>query len=505
MELYRKQLQHCFGHKECEKVAKRLNSCQVPTRLLHIGAHSDLGVELHLVELEHPAKYVALSYCWGNTQEDTKTKRSNLKARIEKVDWSQLPQTIKDAVEVTHSLGLKYLWVDVLCIIQDDVQDCAKELAKMSSVYHGATLTISAASAKHSNEGFLGNRVLSEAYGGILFRLPYHHGQGDKIVRGSVLLSCQSICDGYEEPIDSRGWTMQEHILSRRLLRFGSKQTTWKCLSEYYNIDGGASPHPYNKDPNFSIDEVHRQIEVQSRMKEDKWFGRSTVLANWEKQVEEYSCRKFTKSSDRLPACAALAENFAYIMGWSASDYLAGLWKDDIEAQLLWYRPDNSVVSHHRRIHSPTWSWATVDGPIRFHERYLLERCGHINSQTRLQDYTITRKIESLPYSEVLSGHLRLNGRLQKAYWDGICLRQSTTCFWALPMQIYWDYCTKDHQRTVWCLEIYGSHEFLGLILETRNRSYFERLGYFQVDPGNPCKLVNEWFSKVEKTTIVLH
>jgi hypothetical protein len=221
-----------------------------------------LGVGLHLVELEHPAEYVALSYCWGDAQEDTKTKGTNLKARLKEVDWSQLPQTIKDAVKVTRSLGLTYLWVDVLCIIQDDVQDCATELAKMSSVYHGATLTISAARAEHSSEGFLGDRVLSKAYGGALFRLPYHHGEGDNIVRGSVLLARGSIRDDFDEPIDERGWTMQEHILSRRLLRFGSKQTTWKCLCKHYSIDGGGSPHSENKDGYFPVDEVHRRTEV---------------------------------------------------------------------------------------------------------------------------------------------------------------------------------------------------------------------------------------------------
>jgi hypothetical protein len=230
------------------------------------------------------------------------------------------------------------------------------------------------------------------------------------------------------------------------------------------------------------------------------------VLGNWEDRVEQYSRRKLTKPSDRLPACAALAENFAHIMGWSASDYLAGLWRNDIEAQLLWYRPDNSIVSTSQRSYSPTWSWATINGPVKFYTRYLLEKSFHIDPQARLVDRGIALKVESLPYSEVLSGHLRLNGRLQEAHWDGICLRQSTSSFSALPLRIYWDYpSSNDEQRTVWCFEIFGSNESLGLVLERFDLSDYKRLGFYQVSQGNPGKYVNAWFRGVEKSIIVLH
>jgi hypothetical protein len=468
----------------------------------------DSKERLRLVQLEHPVEYVALSYCWGNSQEKTKTVRENLGARLKKVDDSQLPQTIKDAVKVARSLKLGYLWVDALCIVQDDDYDCAKELAKMSDIYYGASLTISAASAERSSEGFLGDRALSKAYGGVLFSLRYEHGRDDDIVTGRVFLSKQPIRDKNEEPIDRRGWTMQEHILSRRVLRFGSKQTTWKCLSRHYSLDGGGSPHPMNEDVALAIHEVHRRTEVQSRMKEFDGLNRSVVLGNWKRQMEKYSDRKITKLNDKLPACAALAQNFAYIMGWEPSEYLAGLWEKDIYEQLLWYQSDKSGLPDFPQRHGPTWSWASLAGPFRFLEWEQVKNLDHSDAQAELMDVDIDLKNKCHPYSEVLSGRLKLNGRLQRVYWDKICLRQGASCSHALPLRIYWDLSRDNSDRYIWCLEIFASHgvraRSVGLVLERKDLSEFERLGIFQVSDGILSGFVHDWFCEVEKRTITL-
>jgi hypothetical protein len=383
--------------------------------LVHIGVHPDSSLKVRLVEPKsgQSTEYAALSYCWGTSQEMAKTTKTNLEDRLEEINRSHLPQTIKDALEVTKLLGLNYIWVDALCIVQDDDDDdCTKELAKMTSVYQKAALTISAASAENSDQGFLKDRTLSKAYGGITFQVPYRHGTGNNIVEGSVLLSQQPICDNFDEPIDRRAWTMQEHILSRRILRFGSKQTTWKCPSRHKSIDGGGSPVPNNKDVRFRIDEFYRREEVRFRTIKDNQFGSSIALENWCKQIEEFSRRKITKPSDRLPACAALAENFAYIMNWTASEYLAGLLEEDIELQLMWFRSDTSQISNSKRRYNPSWSWASLDGPITFHISHLFIMHGRDKTKAMLKGYNIVPKAKSLPYSEVLLGSLRLRGRL---------------------------------------------------------------------------------------------
>ena len=347
---------------------KEVQNYVAPKRLLHIQSNSNVWL-CTVPQGESPC-YVALSYCWGAQQmEKAKTTRANVQDRHSRIELSHLPQTIKDAIEVTRSLGLDYLWVDALCIIQDDPEDGAAEIAKMSSIYRGSILTISAASAKDCTEGFLGDRDLARAYGSV-FQLPYCHRGSDDVVRGTILLAEHPIWDMHQEPIDERAWTMQEHMLPLRLIRFGSKQTTWKCPTHYISIDGGGSPHPTNKDPEFSVDEPHRVTEVQSKMEEFDTLGKSIVFGDWLEKISEYTNRKLSRPSDKLPACAALAETFAKILGFEASNYLAGLWENDIQAQLLWSRREGMEAE---RLSGPTWSWASLDGPVTFFDRSLLE------------------------------------------------------------------------------------------------------------------------------------
>lgn len=504
MSRYRKWLKNCQStHKKCKNAMKRVQDYMAPKRLLCTQPNSN--GRLHTVTQGEHYDYVALSYCWGDAQEPeiakalemAKTTRANVQDRHRKIELSQLPQTIIDAIKVTRSLGLAYLWVDALCIIQDDPDDCATEIAKMSSVYQGSTLTISAASARDTREGFLGDRDLPRAYGD-LFQLPYCHRHGDDVVRGSMLLSQHPIRDMYQEPIDERAWTMQEHILPLRLIRFGSKQTTWKCPTLHDNIDGGGSPRPINKDTSFSVDEPHRVSEVQSMIERFGESGIPATLDSWLESISEYTNRKLSNPSDKLPACAALAENFANILSWGSSDYLAGLWKHDIEAQLLWFRPEG-IKSE--RFSSPTWSWASLDGPVEFYPRYLLEYGGVVKAQARLEKSIIVHKVESHKYSKVESGRLWLNGRLQQAHWDGDHLKRSIN-FQTLPLKIHWDLSSNISRRTVWCFEIIGSYISLGLVLGTNNQTDFERVGFFQCHDPEPVK---SWFDEVKPQTIILH
>jgi hypothetical protein len=198
--------------------------------------------------------------------------------------------------------------------------DCASEMSKMGSIYQGATVTISAASAKDSTEGFLGNRDLMKAYGN-LFEFPYHNKRAGDVEKGLVLLSEQPVADTYEENINERAWTMQEDILSLRLLRFGSKQTTWRCVTYWQakGIDGGGRPTLADTDRAFAVDNPYRKTEVQSGMSAFGPLGGSCVKADWLRTVSKYTRRILTNPSNRLPACAALAENFADLMGLDTS------------------------------------------------------------------------------------------------------------------------------------------------------------------------------------------
>lgn len=452
---------------------------------------------------EHPS-YVALSYCWGTSQQqkDARTTRENVDYRHGGIDISQLPQSIKDAIEVTRKLELSYLWVDALCIVQNDPIDVKSELAKMASIYKGATITISAASANDSTEGFLKNRDLKRAYGN-LFQLPYHNKRPDGVVEGMVFLSEHPVADTHEENIDQRAWTFQEDMLSLRLLRFGSKQTTWRCptYSVAKRIDGGGCPTLINKDHAVAVNEPYRKTEVQLEISSSGRLGRTRVMADWLQTVSEYTHRKLTEPSDRLPACAALAENFADIMNFDSSHYLAGLWRDDIYAQLLWYRVGERKLGS---TFGPSWSWSSINGPVEFFHRELLQENLEVKAAAKYVG-SYRDCMCSHDYSEVGSGRLELNGRLQEAYWDSHSLRRSSADADILPSSIYWDVSDGVSPQTVWCFEIIGSYISLGLVLVKERRTRFKRVGYFECDGEDRSLAMISFFDETEPQTIAIH
>lgn len=97
---------------------------------------------LHISNGEY-GPYIALSYCWGSTNPAV-TTRHNLKERVKEIPFSDLPRTVHDAITVTRRLGIRFLWVDVLCIAQDSIngEDWVHESSRMADIYGNAYLTI---------------------------------------------------------------------------------------------------------------------------------------------------------------------------------------------------------------------------------------------------------------------------------------------------------------------------------------------------------------------------
>lgn len=151
-------LDECIhSHPKCQRISPA--SSELPTRVLEIsslsvGENEVLSIRLYPNTTKEAAPYAALSYVWGGPQAFC-TLQSNVASHTSQISLSTLPQTIQDAVFCAHKLGLKYLWVDSLCIIQDSTTDREREIAHMAQIYMNAFVTISAARAKGCHEGFL--------------------------------------------------------------------------------------------------------------------------------------------------------------------------------------------------------------------------------------------------------------------------------------------------------------------------------------------------------------
>ncbi|KAF3000721.1 hypothetical protein E8E13_003311 [Curvularia kusanoi] len=457
--------------------------------------------------------YAALSYCWGQTpqQEQAKSVNANIQDRQKNIDPSQLPQTVRDAIRVARALTLSFLWVDALCIIQDDKSEMQTEITKMAGVYQNAAITIVAASAKSSVEGFLGDRDLKAAYGQVS-QLSYEFINGDHQAQGSVMLSERSLRDEYEEPIDTRAWTMQEDILSVRLLRFGLTQTTWRCPSVYKTIDGGSSPSLHFEGFNFTKsgafqDKDHKLTESEYRSSNGNAYVDNEVWKVWQGSIEDYTTRAISNPEDRLTACAAFAEKFASTRSLCSTDYLSGLWKDDIYAQLLWYQEEESDVarsSGSRRSPAPTWSWASINGPVHFHNRYLLtDENDVVQASARLDDDRMLYRRQGCGYAEVGPACLWLNGTLQRVHRDGHHVKQGMESASPLALTAFWDSPEDQFDQTLWCFEVTRTaqgNRTLGLLLARTEREEFVRVGCFETDDPS----VRSWLAKDERRTVAI-
>jgi hypothetical protein len=170
-----------------------------------------------------PTKYIALSHQWGPPGQNRKfcAYKTNIQDFKQNIDINRLPKTFQDAVHITRSLGVQYLWIDSLCIIQDDLNDWKQESKLMEQVFSSAYCTIAASCARGSDDGFLKPRPERR---GITLLNPQSHAP-------FYLYEC---IDDFRIHVDQgelnmRGWVLQERTLSRRTIYFSKWQTYWEC------------------------------------------------------------------------------------------------------------------------------------------------------------------------------------------------------------------------------------------------------------------------------------
>jgi hypothetical protein len=216
-----KWLSHCLDQ---DSSCKPPNSTFKPRRLLNVGS-SENAFQMFLYEPKDPLFYVCLSYCWGSDSDDVfKTTKTNLRSHYNGIQFSSLPQTLRDGVIVCRKLEITSLWVDSLCIIQDDVDDdWLLESSQMLDIYANSHFTIIAREPASCKVGFLGG----QRYGSAEWQrqsyaeIPDNHGPQVFIRAGRVNFGACSL--------DKRGWCFQEGIMPNRKLIFDSNEMAWEC------------------------------------------------------------------------------------------------------------------------------------------------------------------------------------------------------------------------------------------------------------------------------------
>ncbi|KAL6800567.1 heterokaryon incompatibility domain-containing protein [Trichoderma sp. SZMC 28012] len=345
--------------------------------------------------------YVALSYVWGEAQPH-RTIKATLSPYTEGIDTKYIPKTIRDAIKVTHSLGLRYLWVDAFCIIQDSDEDKAIEISRIRSIFRKAYVTIIAANADRVSKGFLNPRVLYNSPCELPFRCP-----GGSI--GTMFV--QPFEDGPKEPVNTRAWCLEERVLSARALWYCSHTLQYECqmghknVGSYQNMADSQDGIPRLPDRIFTP--ALSTLSQISATEADKEVSKA-----WRNVLGLYSKRTLTKSHDRLIALSGIVAYFADF--WPTSTYLAGLWEHQLPCCLLWYIESSDTAPRPSKYRAPSWSWAAVDGSVDSSTSWsTLQSCTVVHCQ-------VVPKRDVNIYGEVISGVLDLYVIVRLVIWDPI-------------------------------------------------------------------------------------
>ncbi|KAI1267397.1 heterokaryon incompatibility protein-domain-containing protein [Xylariaceae sp. FL1019] len=421
LKIAREWLSACEGHENCD--TSTTQSFSFTPRFIELGVGKMRLVERDVIQGGY--QYVALSHCWGKVK-PIQALTTNVDSLKEEILLSLLPRSFREAIAICRGLQYQYIWIDALCIIQDDELDWKQQSCQMDSIYAGAHLVLSAASATDSSEGFLNKRRLFQERSGTI--------RIDRIKRTIPYKLRLTHEHGPSDPIDRRAWCLQERLCARRYLAFGEEEMLWHCNTTstcecrwMSSQTRSALAYSTSKCPVGSISTLERvlssgaptsSIWLPSHTGEtvrwqDSSTERTTELMNrWvELIVPPYAFRELTLHSDRLAAISAVASQF---QARTNDVYLAGLWKCDLVRQLLWHSLEEPLSRHCKSSKDnsphnlPSWSWASVKGAVLF--PYRPEK---LSTQEEIQIVSAETVLSS-PKScgPVSNGIIHLRGRL---------------------------------------------------------------------------------------------
>lgn len=306
-------------------------------------------------------RYTTLSHCWGSTGPSLKLLQGNIAEFRTAVPWEPLPLTFKDAMVAFHKLGLRYIWIDALCIIQDSSQNWTHESGYMTDVYSGGFINISAALADDGNGDLFTKwdpRVLQS------FATPVNSG-----------LSEQPWCCKLSERLYSlgvslhdRAWVVQERFLSPRVVHFTQGQIHWECieLSTSENVPG---LHEKTLEEPLSIEKSHFVQELFSTDLARSPTDDGGLYSLWDHLASQYSRCSITIDTDCPVTIAGLARLSCKMLQLQQDDYACGLWRPQVLFGMMWEstrqttqaRNSEVVCIGEERIRgAPSWSWLSA-------------------------------------------------------------------------------------------------------------------------------------------------
>lgn len=338
----------------------------LPTRVIDVGPSGSSTPPKIFETRRARGHYIALSHCWGEEHQPLlKTTREDIDRFQIEMPVTEIPKTYMDTFFIASRLGIRYVWIDSLCIIQDDDKDWAQESAAMGDIYHDSHVTICACASKHCNDDLFFTREKIP-----MVEIPFSN-TGDLTRPRSYFIteSATALGDDVEDIYAShhfrypdlgllrtRAWITQEWALPPRLLCFRRGSIIWICRSQSKREDGRP------------VGDGH----IRGLPGRTDLSGAKRCYEGWLDIVEEYCKRKLTLKKDKLIAIQGLIGQMA--RSADVKDTCTyGLWKKRLAAELAWRRDDDCMKLECppdlEREGIPSWSWASKINAIRYYPR----------------------------------------------------------------------------------------------------------------------------------------
>lgn len=396
-------------HKKCK--AGSGDGTWYPSRLLDLtrvnGEEPRSEQTVCLIETAKvtPAgRYTTVSHRWGPT-EQLRLTRHTYRNLTEGVPLESLPQLMQDAIFVSLQLGIRYMWIDLLCIYQDEdnVADWQRESTLMDQVYSNTFCNISAGDANGCLESLFSPRNADTFLPQVIELKTGPHDDETRLFRVyDMSYWHRSVSRAL---VNTRAWVLQERFLSPRVLQFDSHQVLWECLEK------SATDTCPKQIPGQLVGMGNRVFKnlvpvIQTTRVPDSELS-CEVRHIWTCLVGAYTACDLTVPSDKLIAISGIAKHVAALL---KGTYVAGMWRSHLEGELLWYVEQAGLpgkTSRPAQYRAPSWSWASIDGPV-------------LPGPSDIEDSLITVEEVHLEYltgdvfGAVTRGWLRLRGPLRR-------------------------------------------------------------------------------------------
>jgi len=426
--------------KECDAKHRKClpgHRSDLPKRVLDIGSDgSNNPIRLHESTPGEKAKYVCLSHCWGKHVPLTTTP-STLAARKRQIELSDMPPTFRDAVVFTKRLGIRFLWIDSLCIVQDDRADWADQAGKMAGIYKNSYLTLAATDSTDSSGGlfrkaaveYQSHRLPAPKTQELYARVPLDHFDGGR----DAFHMKEYDFDFTSYPLLRRAWVLQEQVLSPRTLHFLRNEVAWECSTARTCECGGWLT--LEDEPELMFTQG-KSPQLQEFSLPSKRKGLSEILGlsrapkrvdldKFHKLIEHYTKRAITMPTDRLPACAAVAKEYHPII---TGNYLAGHWEAAMPLDLLWHNSTSArlqkpigskgeFTGRPAKYIAPTWSWASINSTVSWDDGLDPHKYSKLRPIAKVVEANCQPEYND-PYLQISNGYLILRAPFLEAIYS---------------------------------------------------------------------------------------